>query len=302
MNIEHIPHLVERAKERAQYRVAVFAASSNENKYAVTNGRISGRIIGEEGFSIVNGGYPIGGMGAAGEGFDEATRNLNEAERNKRKLGVIFSRDTEHGKNTVKERGLIPGATFQEEKDFGHRSAGIIENADACIAVEGGIGTMLENGTLAMDEYFRGKDKNNFKKPLIIIDKKNSTAHAFELIEKDSPGTINTLTDNIFILSGHMVKKGDDMVDANLENDPKMQEQLKELLEYFFLKKISEAELSPEEKARKEELRKMLLPEEGEEKGELAVLRLKEYMKTGFHFVQAVDTRKQYVRGGGEGI
>lgn len=219
-----------------EYQVAVFAASSPKDRYAVENSEAVGRLLATRGFDAINGGYDVGGMGALGKGFADACREkgLSDSEIEKHLTGVIFS-DKVGGKKLKEERGLIKPARFKETDNLAERAGGIINDADAYIATEGGIGTVIELLLAAQNEWARQKDVSAKKRPIILIDKDQAVDHVLESMEKIKPGSASTLGKDIFVLAGHHAPKQGELPMATLKNDEVMAEQLDKLLEFSYL-------------------------------------------------------------------
>lgn len=242
---------IDRTKERAAYKVAIFSASSNGDLSAVANAGEAGKIIAKNGYGLVNGGYASGGMGSSSEGFDIAATESGQTldEIAKRKSGVVFSdKIGKIAKNFKTDIGFIKNAQITEEDDLPARAGGIIRNADAYIITEGGTGTDTEGHTTLQNEGLRQLAEGNPQRPIIIVDKHNIIVHQLLLREQVTPGSVKKMSENIFILAGHSAPSTDDIKKANLENDPEMKENLANVLRLFFLKKISAEEITPEEK------------------------------------------------------
>lgn len=221
-----------------KYTVGVMGSSSNTNLEALSNGYQVGRILAEMGYDVANGGYAVGGMGKTAEGFQDACREkgFSDEEVGKHFHTVVLSEQAT-GAKFAQSRKYIQPATRENYDDFASRGGGIINQSDAVIALPGGIGTGIETNTSAMGEWARqlktGEGEGRpYIRPIIIIDSKNTVVKDMALYESESPGTINTVSDDVFVLAGHKLENGEV---ATLENDPQMREELKMILEYYQL-------------------------------------------------------------------
>jgi len=226
------------------FTVSVMSASSNLNEPAKQNAYQVGKMLPELGMDGINGGYSVGGMGSFAEGYKEGSRamGLSDDEIATHLKGVIYSEKV-IGKTLAKERGVNSPATITPTDSLPERAGGIIGGSDVVIAVEGGVGTNIEALLAAQDQWFKERNTENPKpiRPLILIESTNMIEDTIALNESRSPGTINTLTPYIYVLSGHSnpnIQKQDGEISvATLQNDPAMHEKLQFLLEYFYLKR-----------------------------------------------------------------
>lgn len=111
-------------------RICVFCGSStgNDERY-VRSARKTGRLIGERGHGLVYGGGGRGLMGAVADGAIEGGAET---------IGII-------PRGLFQREGLHTGLTRLEVVDSMHaRKAMMADEADAFIALPGGIGTMEE--------------------------------------------------------------------------------------------------------------------------------------------------------------
>ncbi len=249
--------------EWKEYTVGVMGASSNKNTEAMTNGYEVGKMLGERGYDVANGGYAVGGMGETARGFQDICKkkNIAEDEAGEHFQAVVLSEEA-IGKKLAEKRTYIKPASVHEYDNFTSRSGGIINRSDAVIALPGGIGTITESYASAMGEWFRqlkAKDGEGrpYIRPLIVIDSKNTLVKQAALAEAESPGTINTISDDTFVLAGHKLENGDI---ATLANDPQMKKELEMILEYYqLIKKGKNAiEGSSKDKERVEEIQEYI--------------------------------------------
>jgi uncharacterized protein (TIGR00730 family) len=111
-------------------RVCVYCASSTEahpDHYAAA--RTLGRVLAEEGITIVYGGGSVGSMGALADAALAAGGRL---------VGILpkFMNDLEWGHKSLTELRLVD--------DMHHRKRMMIEESDAIVALPGGSGTFEE--------------------------------------------------------------------------------------------------------------------------------------------------------------
>ena len=111
-------------------RVCVYCASSTEahpDHYAAA--RTLGRVLAEQGITIVYGGGSVGSMGALADAALAAGGKL---------IGILpkFMNDLEWGHKSLTELRLVD--------DMHHRKRMMIEESDAIVALPGGSGTFEE--------------------------------------------------------------------------------------------------------------------------------------------------------------
>lgn len=131
-------------------RVCVYCASSQhaDPEYA-TSARELGRLLAENGSTLVYGGGAIGSMGALADGVLEAG---GEA------IGVLphFMDEVEWGHKRLTELRLVP--------DMHERKRTMLEAADAVVALPGGCGTLEE-----LLEAITWKRLALFTGPIVIV-------------------------------------------------------------------------------------------------------------------------------------
>ncbi len=216
-----------------EWRVGVMGASSDKNITAKENGHEIGRMLAENGYDAVNGGYAVGGMQSTAEGYQEVcrARGMSDKEIEEHFTASVMSEEM-IGKKLIEKRQHIKPAEKIESDSLTERMGNIINSSDATIILPGGTGTHMESLVAAQDEWFREQKSRNEKekmqhKPIIIIDDKNTLAKMCAIAESDSPKTLNTLTHRMFIVNSETGK--------SLKDDPVMQEKIKSILDFYYL-------------------------------------------------------------------
>ena len=131
-------------------RVCVYCASSTEahpEHYAAA--RTLGRVLAEQGITIVYGGGSVGSMGALADAALAAGGKL---------IGILpkFMNDLEWGHKSLTELRLVD--------DMHHRKRMMIEESDAVVALPGGSGTFEE-----LLEAITWKRLGLFVNPIVIV-------------------------------------------------------------------------------------------------------------------------------------
>jgi uncharacterized protein (TIGR00730 family) len=131
-------------------RVCVYCASSTEahpDHYAAA--RTLGRVLAEQGITIVYGGGSVGSMGALADAALAAGGKL---------IGILpkFMNDLEWGHKSLTELRLVD--------DMHHRKRMMIEESDAVVALPGGSGTFEE-----LLEAITWKRLGLFVNPIVIV-------------------------------------------------------------------------------------------------------------------------------------
>src|SRR3989344_4637550 len=149
------------------YTVGVMSASSNTNFAARENTKAIGRILAKNGFDGANGGYSEGAMKDFADGFREQCREegRSEDEITRHLHGTIFS-DKAIGEGLRNQRGVNDTMSIKEAHTLSGRAGGIIDNSDAIIVAEGGIGTELEGLLAAQGEWFALKKNTQLRKEI----------------------------------------------------------------------------------------------------------------------------------------
>lgn len=269
-----------------QYTVGVMSASSALNHAAIDNTYSIGKMLAKNGYDGRNGGYSAGAMKSFADGFREEARTLGASDKEitEHFHGVIFS-DKAIGEGLKNQRGVNATSSIEEAHTLSDRAGGIINNSDAIIVVEGGIGTELEGLLAAQGEWFAQKKNAQLQKevveardaerltpqvesekrrqmvpikPIISIDSKQMFADIIELCENRSPKTIDTLTEHMYVLTGHTAPTSEEV--ATIKNDPKAAKKLEMLLRYYYL--LNKQELSSQETEEQSSLRRDLFDAE----------------------------------------
>lgn len=235
--------------------VSVFGTASAD-KEGELNGREVGKLLAELGMGTSTGGYNTGAMKAVADGFKEycIEHDVSADEMKSHLLSHTF--DSNFVKPEIMGREVIPDSTIVPQSTPTKRLASLTDTAGACIALRGTFGTLVEFVNKAFDASFKAMNAKEGKgrpriEPLILLDHSNKPVDAAVDYVKEYPKMLNSMTDDIFVLAGHKTKDGEI---ANLENDPQMREELKMILEYYYLIGQSRSELSAEQKKRIEEI------------------------------------------------
>lgn len=245
MGVEHgsgfepQPEAPEKQAEKIHWkdwRVAVFSAASAKDRYATENGEAIGQLLATDGFDAINGGYDAGGMKGLKNGFVAVCREqgMSDQEIEKHLSGVIFS-DAAVGVKIKQLFGVISPAAVKETANLPDRAGGIINNADAYIATEGGIGTVIEFLLSAQNEWIKEAGEDHKKKPIIVVDKDQMVDQVLEVLEKTKPGSAANVSPDIYLISGHSAPTPDGLPMATLKNDWAMRDQVDKLLNYYYL-------------------------------------------------------------------
>lgn len=239
------------------FTVGVMGASAN-NKEAIENGYWVGKMLAQSNFGVVNGGYDVGGMGATAKGFKEVCKEqgASDYEVEDHFVASVLSEKV-IGQELAKQRKYIEPAKKIEADSLSLRMSGIIDRSNAVVVLSGGIGTVLESMATTQGEWFRqlktaeGMGRPNLR-PTIVIDSKNTLAKVITLSEVESPKTIGTISDDIFVLAGHKIESGEI---ATLANDPEMREEMTMILDYYYLSNLGKNNLDAEQSSRLDEVR-----------------------------------------------
>ena len=245
---EKIPEPKEKTQEHWKngFRVTVFCGASSPKSLqdvasaSVENGYELGKLLAEEGLDAANGGYSLGTMDAMAKGFKDECKTLGvpDDEVKKHLFGEILSEEVV-GKNFASNMPVIEGETTQAHDLYSDRIGELINSSQVHVALEGGMGTAIESMLAAMSEWVHQKKETAIVKPLIVIDSRNTFANLLRDIETRTPGSIKTLNEHTYILSGHSnpnIKKPGherELDVATLANDSHMKEQVRLLLRFF---------------------------------------------------------------------
>lgn len=131
-------------------RVCVYCASSQhaDPEYAASAKEL-GRLLGENGSTLVYGGGAVGSMGALADGALAADGTV---------VGVLphFMDEVEWGHTRLTELKLVP--------DMHERKRTMLEGADAAVALPGGCGTLEE-----LLEAITWKRLSLFNGPIVLV-------------------------------------------------------------------------------------------------------------------------------------
>jgi uncharacterized protein (TIGR00730 family) len=146
-------------------RVCVYCASSTEahsDHYAAA--RTLGRVLAEQGITIVYGGGSVGSMGALADAALAAGGKL---------IGILpkFMNDLEWGHKSLTELRLVD--------DMHHRKRMMIEESDAVVALPGGSGTFEE-----LLEAITWKRLGLFVNPIVIVNVRGFYDPLRELLDR----------------------------------------------------------------------------------------------------------------------
>jgi uncharacterized protein (TIGR00730 family) len=145
--------------------VLVYCASSTQahpDHYAAA--RTLGRLLAEQGITIVYGGGSVGSMGALADAALAARGRL---------IGILprFMDDLEWGHKSLTEMRLVD--------DMHHRKRLMLEEADAVVALPGGSGTFEE-----LLEAITWKRLGLYRNPIVIVNVRGFYDPLRELLER----------------------------------------------------------------------------------------------------------------------
>ena len=225
------------------YLVAVFGASAEDNMMAIKNSKAAGRLLAEQGYDAINGGYAVGGMGAMAEGYADACQEVGmNGDQIKNHLNGLTSPE-------FADRQVNPQANIKEMASMKDRLQALVEGSDAYIATEGGKGTVEEVITALKAEKSHSKeDSEHIAKPVIIIDNEHLALKT--LLENQNVQMGDITPDTFYILSGKTAEErapGQSIHDLetipnSLPGNEQMAEQTRLILEYHYLLKQNDAE------------------------------------------------------------
>jgi cytokinin riboside 5'-monophosphate phosphoribohydrolase len=144
--------------------ICVFSSSSNAiSQIYFDEGKNLGRLIGEQGHTLVNGGANVGLM---------ETVTVAAARAGAKTIGIIPERFAEKLLASTNSHLLITTSDMQERK------AKMREMSDAFIALPGGFGTLEE-----IMEVLTLRQLNYHRKPVVFINTNNFFEHLFNQFE-----------------------------------------------------------------------------------------------------------------------
>lgn len=284
------------------YTVGVFSASSESNEAAKQNTRAIAEMLAEMGMDGMNGGYSSGAMRTFAEGYAEKSKELGfkEAQIKRHLHGIIFSKEVAGG--FIKEKaGVNVDGEIKEMHTLSERAGGIIDNSDATIATEGGLGTMAEVLVASIGENLaqlkkeqlekdievaekRGASDNEIQelksqavpvKPIIILDSTEMFKDIMKVIESKAPGASKKgLPEHIYVFERHdnPNKASDELEVATLQNDEHMKTQVRYILEMYHLMYLGD-DITELQEERLQKLGQIL------EEGEYRVVKLSEIIQ-----------------------
>ena len=145
-------------------KICVFSSSSNAiPDVYFREGRTLGRLIGEQGHTLVNGGANVGLM---------ETVTVAASEAGARTIGIIPERFAERELASENSHELITTGNMMERK------ARMRDMSDAFIALPGGFGTLEE-----IMEVLTLRQLNYHNKPIVFVNTNNFFNHLFKQFE-----------------------------------------------------------------------------------------------------------------------
>jgi hypothetical protein len=146
-------------------KICVFSSSSNAIPQVYINEAVKlGQIIGERGYTLINGGANVGLMEAV---------TLAASQSGAMTVGIIPERFIKRSLTSENSRHVI------RTKDMQERKAKMRELSDAFIALPGGFGTLEE-----IMEVLTLKQLSYHKKPVVFINVNNFFEFLFKQFEK----------------------------------------------------------------------------------------------------------------------
>ncbi|HEX9653002.1 MAG TPA: TIGR00730 family Rossman fold protein [bacterium] len=163
--------------------ITVYCSSSNHvHPSYLEMARLMGRLISENGFTLVYGGGKVGLMGELSAGAREAGGKV---------LGVILRKFQDLGVGDPEVREMIA------YEDMRSRKRGLEEAGDAYIALPGGFGTFEE-----VTEMLSFKQLGFHNKPIVIV---NANDYFGDLIRQFERGFAESFIEKRFTSLYHVV-------------------------------------------------------------------------------------------------